>query len=241
MICLAHEGTPYGHLMVARKVILPRDLAHMVGAPLADVETWLTELEDAGVFSRDERGAIYSRRMVEDERLRELRAAGGAQSLRNPNVPRPKDIPEDTHRGYPEGGGAGVSPSSSSSSSPSPSPTTSTPKERHSSSTRVEGVSAADVEAVYNLYPRKVGKGDALKASGKAIQAIKARGEADPVGWLKAKVKTFAESPAGQAGKFTPHPATWFNQGRFDDDPAEWRRRETTETPHRGTQENLTL
>jgi hypothetical protein len=52
------------------------------------------------VFSR-EGETIYSRRMVRDERVRNLRANGGSQSLRHPNVPRRKDSLKDTHEGYP--------------------------------------------------------------------------------------------------------------------------------------------
>lgn len=77
MICFMHEGTPYGHLKVGSKVILPANLAGMVGATLDDVEGWLAELELAGVFSRDESGCILSKRMIRDERIRESRASGG--------------------------------------------------------------------------------------------------------------------------------------------------------------------
>lgn len=77
MICLMHEGTPYGYLKVNLKVILPANLARMVGATLEEVDGWIGELEGAGVFSRDEEGAIYSRRMIRDENIREARASGG--------------------------------------------------------------------------------------------------------------------------------------------------------------------
>ena len=77
MICFMHEGTPYGVLKVGSKVILPSNLASMVGATLQDVEGWLEELESVHVFDRDENGAIMSRRMIRDENTRELRAAGG--------------------------------------------------------------------------------------------------------------------------------------------------------------------
>lgn len=72
------------------------------------------------------------------------------------------------------------------------------------------------VVAVYDAYPRKVGRAKALLAIERAI-----RGGVDPDHLLE-RVRAFAESPAGRAGKFTPHPATWFNAGRWDDDPAEW-------------------
>lgn len=77
MISFMHEGNPYGHLKVNLKVILPPNLAHMVGATLSEVEGWLSELSTAGVFEIDEHGAIFSRRMIRDENLRNIRAEGG--------------------------------------------------------------------------------------------------------------------------------------------------------------------
>ena len=77
MICYMHEGTPYGHLKVGNKVILPINLASMVGATLKDVEGWLDELRQSGVFETLEDGTIFSKRMIRDEHLRETRAAGG--------------------------------------------------------------------------------------------------------------------------------------------------------------------
>lgn len=91
MICLMHEGTPYGYLRVGGKDILPPILAKMVGATLEEVEEWLKELSLAGVLSQSQRSScIYSRRMVRDESIRESRAKGGIKSLENPNVPRPR-------------------------------------------------------------------------------------------------------------------------------------------------------
>lgn len=77
MLCLMHQGAPYGYLKVGGKVIHLASLASVIGAPSADVQGWLAELEEAGVFSRDDDGCIYSRRMVRDELIREKRAAGG--------------------------------------------------------------------------------------------------------------------------------------------------------------------
>lgn len=126
MLCIMHQGTPYGHLTLPAtgedgrkdvlRPILPHILARMVGTSTEDVQRLLEELESAGVFSRTEDGVIYSRRMVKDERLRESRANGGIQSLNNPNVPRPKDDRKDTSEvSFPPSFGG--SPSSSSSSS----------------------------------------------------------------------------------------------------------------------------
>ena len=85
MICFMHEGNPYGHLKVGNKVILPPNLASMVGATLVEVEGWLYELHQAGVYELAEDGEIYSKRMVRDESLRNKRAEGGKLGG-NPNL-----------------------------------------------------------------------------------------------------------------------------------------------------------
>lgn len=75
------------------------------------------------------------------------------------------------------------------------------------------------IQQLYQAYPRREGKGAALKAIEKALQAA-----GIPFEQLLERVKKFASSPAGNAGRFVPHPATWFNQRRFEDDPKEWSR-----------------
>jgi hypothetical protein len=74
-------------------------------------------------------------------------------------------------------------------------------------------------EEIYKHYPRKVGRPAAIKAIISAIAKVK--GDA---GFLVQRTKAFANSPAGNAGEFTPHPATWFNQERYNDDPIQWER-----------------
>lgn len=92
-------------------------------------------------------------------------------------------------------------------------------------------------EAWWNAYPRKVGKGEARKAFAKALDRISARdatgGEhPPPEEFLICRALAFAVTPAGNAGKFTPHPATWLNQDRFDDDPETWQHREPNRNRH---------
>ena len=109
MICFMHEGSPYGYLKVADKVILPSNLARMVGEPLEVVQGWLQELQESGVYDVDN-GAIFSRRMIRDEELRQKRAEGGKLGG-NPNLKvNHKVIQEDKQK---------PTPSSSSTSSPS--------------------------------------------------------------------------------------------------------------------------
>lgn len=77
MICIMHQGSPYGHLKVNDKVVSDQQLARIVGANLDEVKSWLEELSDAAVFSTTDDGVIFSRRMVSDEGFRAARAAGG--------------------------------------------------------------------------------------------------------------------------------------------------------------------
>lgn len=77
LLCFMHEGNPYGVLKVGDKVILPVNLAGMVGATLQEVDGWIVELESARVFDRGDNGEIMSRRMIRDENLRTVRAEGG--------------------------------------------------------------------------------------------------------------------------------------------------------------------
>lgn len=77
MLCYMTDTEPYGYLKVGNKVILPVNLAPMVGLTILDCETLLQELREAGIFSEDEQKCIFSRRMVKDEETRKKRAEGG--------------------------------------------------------------------------------------------------------------------------------------------------------------------
>lgn len=78
---------------------------------------------------------------------------------------------------------------------------------------------SSDIESVYAEYPRKVGRGAALKAIVSALHRID---DPDPVAVLIRVTREFSRSPAGQRGEFTPHPSTFYNQSRYLDDPEEW-------------------
>lgn len=66
MMCLMHEAESYGSLLVNGKRIDKRQLAGLSGISERDCSALLMELELNGVFSRDEDGTIYSRRMRRD-------------------------------------------------------------------------------------------------------------------------------------------------------------------------------
>jgi len=73
-------------------------------------------------------------------------------------------------------------------------------------------------ELIYNEYPRKVGKLVALKAIEKAM-ATSVFGEL-----LNATVAycNATKHWSSEKQNYIPHPATWFNQGRYLDDSKTW-------------------
>ncbi len=90
----------------------------------------------------------------------------------------------------------------------------------------------------WKLYPRKVGKGAARKAYERALR------KADPVVLLAAVVRA-RDAYNDQAAKrgshrFTPHPSTWLNEERWEDEEAEVadyyarRRRQLAQAASRG-------
>jgi len=105
-LCLMHEADPYGHLIINRKAPSDPQLAALTGTDPSTVRTLLSELEEAGVFSRNRAGVIYSRRMVADEKMavlaRKNGKKGGNPSLCNQTQNPPPDNPPD--KGYVNGG-----------------------------------------------------------------------------------------------------------------------------------------
>lgn len=84
---------------------------------------------------------------------------------------------------------------------------------------------SAEIEPIYQAYPRKIGKGAALKAISKALD----RGHSQQL--LVERAQAYAAATAtwpAEDRQFIPHPATWFSQDRFLDDPSEWSRKPQT-------------
>ena len=102
-------------------------------------------------------------------------------------------------------------------------------------SNRVRDDYSEDFENWWKCYPRREAKGAAWKAWPKALATIQqAQDIAQPIAvlWLIEVTRKFAESPKGQ-GNFVPHPATFLNEKRFDDDPGQWQR---TDSNNRNSQ-----
>jgi hypothetical protein len=77
--------------------------------------------------------------------------------------------------------------------------------------------------AIYQCYPKKVGKTAALKAIALALKRVDKE-------TLMGRTKLYAEAVAKWEPhelQYIPHPSTWYGQGRYDDDPSTWERHET--------------
>ena len=91
MLCLMHDSQARGSLMGNGRPGTPRQLAPRAGCSIDEVQTARTELEEAGVFSRELAATIYSRRMRrDDDKARRDKAngsVGGNPSLKGVNPP----------------------------------------------------------------------------------------------------------------------------------------------------------
>jgi len=89
----------------------------------------------------------------------------------------------------------------------------------------LEAVRLKAAERIYSLYPRKIARKKAIKAICAALAEVEARGEPDPESYLSVRTSSYAASRKAILAKdpdsenFTPHPASWFNAGRYDDEP----------------------
>lgn len=90
MICIIHESENYGFLEINSRKISEKALAGMCGITPAKCRKYLSELEENGVLSIDERGVVFSRRMVKDNELCEKRREAGKMGG-NPALVKQKD------------------------------------------------------------------------------------------------------------------------------------------------------
>lgn len=92
MLGLMHESEPYGHLLVCGKAPTDIQLAVLVGAPLERLSDYLGELESTGVFSRTQKGVIYSRRLTREAK-RSQTARKNGKTGGNPTLNKQRVIP----------------------------------------------------------------------------------------------------------------------------------------------------
>ena len=79
LLCFMWESTERGYLTLNGRPIPEENIARMVGTTQDMVHILLSELELFAVFSRRPDGAIFSRKMIKDEKLRILRKEIGGK------------------------------------------------------------------------------------------------------------------------------------------------------------------
>ncbi len=79
MLCLMWEASPKGSLLINGKQPSEKLMASLCAVSIKEETALVAELEENGVFSRDEDGTIYSRRMRRDvEKALRDKANGGS-------------------------------------------------------------------------------------------------------------------------------------------------------------------
>lgn len=104
MLCIMHEASPRGHLLIGASAVTDEALARAIGARTEEVQALLVELHDAGVFDRSRKGVILSRRMIADEKRAKVgreaklqaieKARGNAPPSRSPSSTPSTQRPE---------------------------------------------------------------------------------------------------------------------------------------------------
>ena len=206
MLCFMWECEERGVLATSGQAWGDEEIARAVGGDQRETLALIAELVAKGVVSRRASGAIYSRRMVRDEeerrktaaRVRNHRASNGCNADVTPDVTLMKRSCTVSD--------VDIDIDSKGSIHPPDIPVGNS-----------ERKIAADALELYGLYPRKVGKAVAIKAIRKALVAV-------GVDELREAVAAYAQARAGEDPDFTPHPATWFNGRRWEDDRSTWKR-----------------
>lgn len=78
ILCLMHESEQRGKLLLNGKPMPEDALARLLGLDKQNLTKTLNTLIEYGVASRDEDGVLFNRRMVRDEKLREIRKKAGS-------------------------------------------------------------------------------------------------------------------------------------------------------------------
>lgn len=196
MLGLMHEADPYGYLVLAGQAMTPKQLAAILGDRAVDVTKWLAELSAAGVYSTDETGRIYSRRMVRD-RDRSQEGREWAERRWANRGPTPKQ--HGSPNGRPNG-------------SPTDNPNAHMPEARDQKPERED--LTPEFEVWYRVYPRRVDRGHAAK------EYQRARKKADPA-VLLAGAQRYAAECQGKDPRYVKHPGTWLSGECWLDQPAQ--------------------
>ncbi len=93
LMALAHEGHPYGVVASPSGPLSDTYLASRCMVHLLTLRASIKELLEHNRIHRNENGALYVKRMIEDERIRAARAAGGIKGGNPSMVTRKVNLP----------------------------------------------------------------------------------------------------------------------------------------------------
>lgn len=85
LICIMHEATPYGHLALNNRPLTDQEVAKLVGINCLSYRRLTRELLGHKVARLNGRNIIYSKRMVDDHKLRKTRQEAGKKGG-NPRI-----------------------------------------------------------------------------------------------------------------------------------------------------------
>ena len=192
MLCICAKGDPLGFLAIAGNPLDVTDIAKTAGVGSTEAEILMEELSRWGVFSRDRKGRIYSRRIIRDAKKRQEGKKHG-KTGGNPNLCKTKEKPA-TIKGGDKGEGY---------------------TQKLEARVYIEEKYTKEFDEWYAAFPLHKGKGQAVKA----YRAARKKAGAET---LLAGARRYAGQRAGEDRKFTKHPATWLNGECWgDDEPSE--------------------
>ncbi len=87
------ESTERGYLTLNEKPVITLVISKMVGVDITEMEKALQQMEQFNVFSRREDGAIFCRKMVRDEDIRQLKAKAGRKGMKKRYSKKPVITP----------------------------------------------------------------------------------------------------------------------------------------------------
>lgn len=205
MILLMWESPERGYLRhKSGSQITPEQLARSVGGTVGEIKRCLSEMEDAGTFSRLEDGTIYNRRMIRDEKIRLIRKESGRLGG-NPNL---------VNQTVKQNGKQKPTPSSSSSSSSSEVPPY----------PRCDEIDSAAQWLADQVCERHHRKGDRGIVERMLVSELAPLADEEQWQWAKTfddRHKRWCQSDEWTKAnrKFVPKLSNWIANGGWRDDP----------------------
>lgn len=203
-MCVMHDCDPYGHLALNGKPMTAANISGQTGVPVAQVRKLLDELQANGVARETAEGLIYSKRMVDDERVRNARAEGGKAGA------------EHGSKGA-EHGNKGGRPKSDKGGSETPLPFDEEPppsSSSSSSSSEENNSTTAGFVEFWSAWPKSTRKGGKAECEklwrSQKLESIKTQ--------ILTHVRTMASSQdwTKDNGAFIPAPIVYLRQKRWD-------------------------